>query len=103
MNNSLMAKGMLITFAELGVKIDKFDETDRGVILYMSVPKTSYEQAEHGDAAVGGALATKVKKMLSMLGTKFADCRYKIRDEHLTKEMAEMAKIEAKKDMGLNL
>ena len=44
MNNNVIGQAMLITYAELGVQIDKFDNTDAGIVLLFSVPKNSYHK-----------------------------------------------------------
>lgn len=91
MNKDLIGKAAWITMAEMGVIVDRYGQTDNGLIFYMSVPKTSYE------CEGGKEIARAVKRCLTQLGVKFADCRYKIRDEHWTAEKAALAVIEAKK------
>lgn len=82
-----------VTMADMGVIVDRYEQTDNGLIFYMSVPKTSYE------CEGGAAIAKATKRCLKTLGVKFADCRYKIRDEHWTAEKAALAVIEAKKQV----
>lgn len=100
MNNHSMAKAMLITYAELGVKIDKFDNTDAGIVLLFSVPKSSYHKDTNDVEMCGKYLAQRVKTTLEEMGAVFAKCKYLIRDEHWSKDMSEYAKKEAYKDMG---
>ena len=100
MNNGMMGQAMLITYAEMGVVIDKFDDTDAGVILLFTVPKTSYHIDAKGEQMAGKHLASRVKHTLEDLGMVFSDIRYHIRDEHWTKDKAEIAKRMAYKDMG---
>lgn len=83
-----------IAMAEMGVIVDRYEQTDDGLIFYMSVPKTSYE------CEGGKEIARAVKRCLTQLGVKFADCRYKVRDEHWTAEKAALAVIEAKEIVG---
>ena len=33
MNNNMLSQAMLITYAEMGVKIDMFDNTDNGITV----------------------------------------------------------------------
>ena len=40
MNNGMLGQVMLITYAEMGVVIDKFEDVDDGVILLFTVPKS---------------------------------------------------------------
>lgn len=94
MNKDLIGKAAWITMAATGVIVDRYEHTDNGLILYMSVPKTSYEFGS------GEIIAKTTKRCLSKIGVKFADCRYKIRDEHWTKEKELVAEREAKQYVG---
>lgn len=100
MNNGMLGKAMLITYAEVGVSIDKFEDTDAGVILLFTVPKSSYHIGANGKEMAGKHLATRVKTTLEEMGMVFADIRYHIRDEHWDTVKAESAKMAAYKDMG---
>ena len=100
MNNNMMGQAMLITYAELGVQIDKFDNTDAGIILLFSVPKNSYHKGVNDIEMSGKYLAQRVKRTLEEMGIVFADCRYKTRDEYWNEDMAKLARKMAYKDMG---
>ena len=100
MNNRMMSQAMLIAYAEMGIIIDKFDDTDAGVILLFTVPKTSYHIGADNKEMAGGHLASRVKTTLEKMGVVFADIRYYVRDEHWTKDKADTAKRVAYKDMG---
>ena len=91
---------MLITYAEMGVVIDKFEDVDDGVILLFTVPKSSYNIDTKGEQMAGKHLAYMVKTTLEEMGMVFADIRYHIRDEYWDKTKAETAKRTAYKDMG---
>ena len=100
MNNAILSKAMLITYAELGVYIDKLDNKDAGIVLLFSVPKNSYHKGLHDVEMSGKHLASRVKKTLEEMGVVFADCRCKIRDEYWDKDKAQQAKKMAYKTMG---
>lgn len=100
MNNNMMGRSMLITYAELGVQIDKFDNTDAGIILLFSVPKSSYHKGANDIEMSGKYLAQRVKRTLEEMGIVFADCKYKTRDEYWNEDMAKLARKMAYKDMG---
>jgi len=100
MNNGMMGKAMLVTYAEMGVVIDKFDDVDEGVILLFTVPKSSYHIGAKGVEMSGRHLASRVKQTLEEMGMVFTDIRYHIRDEHWDATKAEIAKRAAYKDMG---
>lgn len=100
MNNNMMGQAMLIAYAELGVQIDKFDNTDAGIVLLFSVPKSSYHKGANYIEMSGKYLASRVKTTLEEMGVVFADCRCKIRDEYWNEDMAKSARKMAYKDMG---
>lgn len=100
MNSGMMGQAILITYAEMGVMIDKFDDVNEGAILLFTVPKTSYHIDAKGEQMAGKHLASRVKHTLEDFGVVFADIRYHIRDEHWDVAKAQAAKREAYKDMG---
>ena len=100
MNNNMISQAMLLTYAKLGVQIDKFDNTDKGIVLLFSVPKSSYHKGVNNIEMSGKHLAQRVKQTLTEMGVVFADCRYKTRNEHWDEQMAEAAKKMLYKDMG---
>lgn len=100
MNNGMMGKAMLITWASLGVQVDRFDDTDDGVIFLFTVPQSSYERGADGEEMSGKHLASRVKTTLEKMGMKFADIRYGIRDEYWDKTKAENAQKAVYKDLG---
>lgn len=85
MMNSLMAKGIVLGMASMGVIIDKLENDDNGIILYFSVPKTSTHINAKGEQMAGKVLARRIKETLSELGFKFSICKFKIRDEDWNK------------------
>lgn len=91
---------MYVVWAEMGVQIDCFDDTEDGVIFLFSVPKTSYHYDANGKEMSGKHLASREKHTLEAMGMRFADIRYRIRDEHWDEAKAEAAKRAAYKDLG---
>lgn len=100
MDNNMIGQAMIITYAEMGVQIDKFDNTDAGVILLFTVPKNSYLKGIHNIEMSGKHLASRVKTTLEEMGMVFTDCRYHIRDEYWSEDMAKLAKKMAYKNIG---
>lgn len=100
MRNNIIGQVMLITYAEFGVQIVKFDNTDAGIILLFSVPKNSYHKNANNIEMSGKHLASRVKRTLEEMGVVFADCRYKTRDEYWTEDMAKNARKKVYKDLG---
>lgn len=99
MNYIMMAKAMLITYAELGVQIDKFQGTDTGTILLFTVPKSSYHKDANNIEMSGKHLARRVKETLEEMGVLFLACKYKVRDEYWTESMANSAKANTYKNL----
>lgn len=100
MNSNIMGQSMLITYAGFGVQIDRFDDTDTGIIFLFSVPKNSYRKNADNIEMSGRHLALRVKQTLEDMGVVFADCRYKVRDEYWNEDMEKSAMKTACKDMG---
>ena len=85
---------------ELGVQVHRFDNTDTGIVLLFSVPKSSYHRGADSIEMSDKHLAQRVKRTLEEMGMVFADCRYKTRDEHWNEDKVKLAKKMAYKDMG---
>ena len=100
MMSNAMIGGMLITFAGMGIVVDHFANTDAGVELLFTVPRTSYEKDVEGKEMAGKHLASRVKHSLERFGVVFSDIRYHIREDAWTPEKREMAERMARKDMG---
>lgn len=100
MNNNALGNAMLVTYAQMGVKIDRLEDTDDGIIFLFTVPKSSWEFDVHGKEMSGKHLASRVKETLEDMGMIFADIRYGIRNEHWDKTKGDAAKNEALTDMG---
>lgn len=99
MDNIALGNAMLITYAQMGVKIDRLEDTDDGIIFLFTVPKYSWEFDAHGKEMSGKHLASRVKETLEEMGMVFVDIRYGIRNEHWDKTKGDAAKNEALKDM----
>ena len=100
MNNNMFGQAMLITYAEMGVQIVKFDNTDAGIVLLFTVPKNSYHKNANNIEMSGKHLASRVKNTLEAMGMVFADCKYKTRDEYWNEDKAKSARKLAYKNMG---
>ena len=100
MNNNMLAQAMLITYAEMGIQIIRFDNTDAGIVLLFTVPNKSYHKDANNIEMSGKHLASRVKHTLEAMGIVFANCKYKTRDEYWSEEKAKSAKKFAYKDMG---
>ena len=96
----MIGQAILATYAEMGVQIDKFDNTDAGIVLYFSVPISSYRINAEGAEMSDTVLAKRIKETLQEMGVVFATCKYKVRNEYWTKEKAETARRMAYKNMG---
>lgn len=100
MDNEALGKAMLITYAQMGVQIDRLEDTDDGIIFLFTVPKTSWEFDANGKEMSGKHLATRVRDTLKEMGMVFADIRYGIRNERWDKAKGDAAKDKMLKDIG---
>jgi len=100
MDNNLIGQAMFIVFSEFGVIFDKIDNTDAGVIMRFTVPKSSYCKDAHDFEMSGKHLASVVKHKLEDMKIIFSDIRYHIREEDWTREKANIARRNAYKELG---
>ena len=96
MHNGI-SKAMLIVWSGLGLVIDNIDETQESLIIYISVPKSSFHTHASGQEMSGDFLAKRFKTSMTELGVKRLTVKYKIRPEHWTKEMKEAAELKTEK------
>lgn len=91
---------MMITWAGLGVTIDRDNETADGIEVYISVPEHSYNRNHAGEEMAGDVLAARFKSSLAELGVKRLTVRYRIRTgERWTEEMRTQAELAAQKTL----
>lgn len=87
MNN--MAIAMLLTWAQMGITLDKEVETDTSYTIYISVPEHSFEHDVDGVEMAGNHLARRIKQTLTEMGVKNLVVKAKIRKgDTWTKEKA---------------
>ena len=95
-----MANIYLITWAEMGITVDKKVETDTSYSLYISVPEHSYNKDVDGNEMAGKHLATRIKTTLTEMGVQNLSVMFKVRaGDNWTKEKA----LEAYNTMGRKL
>lgn len=92
-----LGEAVLISLAGVGVMIDKVDEAQESLTIYISVPTSSYHRDAHGKEMAGDYLAKRVKQTLVEMGVKRLTVKYKIRNEHWTKEKQNDAELNARK------
>ena len=91
---------MMITWAALGVTIDRDNETAEGIEVYISVPEHSYNRNQAGEEMAGDILAARFKSTLTELGVKRLTVRYRIRTgERWTEEMRTQAELAAQRTL----
>lgn len=92
MTKGLLGKAMLLAWAELGVVVEKHNETSGNPELYISVPEHSYRSDATNNEMAGMYLAKTIKRSFVEMGAKDVILKVKIRKgEHWAKEMAEAA------------
>lgn len=92
-NNNVLSKAILITFAGFGIEIEDAEPVagSEAILCYFSVPKSSTHLDANGKEMSGKHLASRFKHTLEEMGIEFADCQYRIRDEHWTEKDRERA------------
>lgn len=84
-----MSNVFLLTWAEMGVTIDKEVETDTSYTLYISVPEHSYHKDVNGNEMAGIYLARRIKTTLTEACVINLTVKCKIRTgDNWTKEKA---------------
>ena len=81
MDNSMLSKAMLITWAGLGIEIDRLDDSPDGIICYISVPRSTTHLNAYSEQMAGQHLAKRFKQALTEMGIKFSVCKFKVREE----------------------
>ena len=79
MNNNMLAQAMLITYAEMGIQIIRFDNTDAGIVLLFTVPNKSYHKDANNIEMSGKHLACFVVDLplsFYMSHCFFCQCSY---------------------------
>lgn len=89
-----LGEAMLMTWAEMGLKIENETETQESLTIYISVPEFSNERNVRNEEMSGMRLAKRYKEMLTEMGVKRLTVKAKIRSgEHWTKEMRKEAEL----------
>lgn len=102
MNNTLMAKGMVLAFRSMGIEIEDWVDTYDGTTIYISVPKETIDTASAGVNLAGKPLADRLKTKMRDMGCKNFDVKFRIRNEVWTKEKREAAIELGKREMYEN-
>lgn len=88
-----MAKAMLAVWHGYGIEFDKMPNIDMSQlqIFYISVPSSSELINKFGEEMSGKKLAQRFNTALNSMGGYSFKVKYKIRDEHWTKELRDLA------------
>lgn len=93
-----MGEAVMLTMAQMGLKLVNQIETQESLEIWVTVPETSYEVDVDGIQMAGMHLAKRYKETLEMLGLKRLTVKAKIRKgDHWTKEKSEAANLEMRK------
>lgn len=88
-----------ITWMSYGVIFDKINESTDSLILYISVPFSSYYRDVNNTEMAGEFLAKRFKATMTDMGIKRLTVKYKIRNEHWTKERSDAAEVCARQNI----
>jgi len=98
--NSALGKSMLIVWAELGITIENIKEDPEHLVIYISVPESSYKTNVDGIELSGSFLAKRFKQTFIDMGAKRLTVKSRTRTgEVWSKEKAELAAIQMKKHL----
>lgn len=91
---------MMITWASFGLRIERVNESQDSLEIYISVPETSYQLNVRGNQMAGNVLAKSFKEEMVEMGVKRLIVKSRIRSgEHWTKEMADKAELDMRKQI----
>lgn len=85
-----------IVWASFGVQIEKVNESVDSLEIFISVPKSSYQNDVHGKEMARDLLAKRFKDKMTGMGVKRLTVRYRVRDEYWTEQMCKDADIRAR-------
>lgn len=97
---------MMVAFAGMGVEFEYMDKNSKDIIMYISVPETSYQIDIYGKQMAGTNLALRFKKTLEAMGLKNLIVKSKTRKgenwlEADKKKAVELYKEKLLKDLNL--
>lgn len=100
MNNTVLAKGMVIAFRGMGIEIDDWvDNSDGSCTIFISVPKESNGIGPDGLSLAGKRLADRMFTKMCEISANNVNIKFRIRDEVWTKEKRLAAEDLAKRTM----
>lgn len=95
-----LGETVMITWAEYGLKIENTSETTESLMIYVSVPEHSYKRNAKGSEMAAMDLAKRFKTAMTEMGVKRLTVKARVRvGEYWTKEMADSANIEMRKNI----
>lgn len=95
---------MLITWAGFGLQIEKSNETQERLEIYISVPETSYHLNANQEQMAGVVLAKRFKAVMNDMGIKKLVVKSRIRKgDHWTPEKAKNAEEQMKHNIYGNV
>ena len=95
-----LGEAVMITWAEYGLKIENTSETTESLLIYVSVTQPSYKKNSKGTENAAMDLAKRFKTVMTEMGVKRLTVKARVRaGEYWTKEMADSANIEMRKNI----
>lgn len=97
---SLTTKAMMITWAGLGIVIERENETEDALEIRISVPEHSCINNSSGEEMAGGNLAARFKDVLVEIGVKRLVVKYRVRSgEYWSDDMKKDAEMNMRKSI----
>lgn len=95
-----LGKIMLITWAGFGVVIERENESQESLEIYISVPETSDYLNAHGKEMAGDTLARQFKKAMTEMGVKRLTVKSRTRyGDHWTEELSKNAELHMRRNL----
>lgn len=91
-----LGEAVYIVWASFGVEIEKINESVDSLEIFISVPKSSYQNDAHGNEMAGDYLAKRFKDTMKDMGVKRLTVKYRVRNEHWTEQMYKDAIVKAR-------
>jgi len=96
----MLGEAIMITFAGYGIQIERQNETQESLEIYISVPERSSQLDAENREMSGLHLARRYKRILTEMGVKRLTVKARIRkEEYWTDEMAKNAELNMRRQI----
>lgn len=98
-----LAATILIVWKQLGLNVERINESEKSLEIYISVPEHSYRFNSKGEEMSGDVLARRFKTAMQEMGVKRLTVKSRTRiGEFWTEEMGKQTGIDTRKGLYKN-